>query len=83
MKGQYAKDQFLRLWDVFFLGPFLIHTGLRKSNLPKEVKAILNVSGALIILFNGRNFIMNELDKKSGHLTIKQTGIFQALITRQ
>jgi len=83
MQGEYAKSQFLRLWDVFWLAPFLIYTGQRKSTLPKSVKALLTISGTFIIIYNGRNFLMNEFLKREGKLELKPTGLFQSLIVRK
>jgi len=53
------KSQAIRLWDVFFLGPFLIHIS-RKPGLTNAEKLILGLSGALAIIYNGRNYIDNR-----------------------
>jgi len=52
-----GKPQVVRLWDVFFLGPFLVWGGMYRSRLPKPARAIMVVSGVLTIWYNGRNYL--------------------------
>ena len=79
IKIEYSKHQYLRIWDVLFLGPFLISTGVRQSNLPQWVKTTLMVSGTFIIYFNGRNYIMNEKLKKEGSMKILPSKLLQQI----
>lgn len=67
----FSKPQVLRLWDVFFLGPFLIYAGTRKSGFHPIVKKGLQISGALTIIYNGRNYLLNEKRKASGTVVTK------------
>jgi len=53
------KSQLIRLWDVVFLGPFLIYIS-RKPGLSETEKLLLGLSGALTILYNGRNYLENR-----------------------
>lgn len=62
----FAKPQALRLWDVFFLGPFLIYAGTRKSGFHQVVKKGLVISGVMTMVYNGSNYILNEKRKAGG-----------------
>ena len=59
-KPEISKPQWLRLWDVFVLGPVLIYAGGRKSNLPVGLRFIIATSGLLTIYYNGRNYLINQ-----------------------
>lgn len=60
----FSKSQILRLWDVFFLGPFLILAGsVGKNHI--MIKTGLIISGALTIIYNGRNFLLNQKQKRA------------------
>jgi hypothetical protein len=61
-----GKPQAVRLWDVFFLGPFLIYGGAYKSNLPPIARLGLIISGGLTIWYNGRNYLYNRKVETSG-----------------
>lgn len=64
---EFTKSQFLRTWDVLFLGPFMIWTGAYRSGLPDLARGGLILSGILTILYNGKNWIANrELELKRG-----------------
>lgn len=52
------KTQFIRLVDVFALGPFMIWAGMQ--HLPKGARGLMVVSGIATILFNAQNYIDNE-----------------------
>lgn len=79
MEIEYAKHQGLRIWDVAWLGPFLICTGARKSNLGKLTKNLLISSGIFIIIFNGRNYLMNRKLEAAGKLKIIPNKILQEI----
>lgn len=53
------KSQFLRAWDVLFLGPFLMYLGVQNKKLPAWGRAGLVISGILTITYNGRNYLIN------------------------
>jgi len=54
------KAQALRLWDVVVLGPALIYASTRLRKPEGALRPFLLVSGALIMLYNGRNFLANR-----------------------
>lgn len=59
------KPQFVRLADVFFIGPFMIYAA-GKSKLSKTDRATLIGLGIATILYNGYNYIKqkeNEIKK--------------------
>jgi len=76
---EYAKHQGLRIWDVTWLGPFLIYTGAKRSDLSKITKNLLISSGIFIIIFNGRNYLMNRKLKSDGKLKIIPNKILQEI----
>jgi len=52
------KSQYLRLWDVFFLGPFMLWYTYSK---PKSFsKNLMRSLGVLTILYNGQNYLINR-----------------------
>ena len=60
----FSKPQALRLWDVFFLGPFLIYLGYTSKSMHGLARGGLVTTGALTILYNGRNYLLNEKAKR-------------------
>jgi len=56
------KTQLIRLLDVFGLGPFMIYSAMREKN--KYFKTVMLVSGALTIIYNGKNYLEIERQKK-------------------
>ena len=53
------KTQFIRLLDVFFIGPLMIWFALYASVDPNSIPAILLiVSGIATIIYNALNFII-------------------------
>ena len=69
-----SKSQNMRLVDVFILAPFMVHTGLRRSNLPGWIKAGMIAGGVLTMIYNGRNYIINLRSAQAGKL-ITETGL--------
>ena len=49
----------MRLVDVFILAPFMVYTGMKRSNLPAWIKAGMITGGVLTLIYNGRNYIIN------------------------
>lgn len=61
----FSKSQIIRLWDVFFLGPFLVAAGAMNKKQHGIIRGGLVASGLLTIIYNGRNYILNEKIKKA------------------
>ena len=59
LKKEISKGQFIRLCDVFLIGPFIIYAGSLKSTLPDSVKIGLIFIGIITIAYNGKNFLKN------------------------
>lgn len=57
MKPLPIKPQSVRLLDVFVLAPFMVYSGMRKSNLPMFFRAGLVMTGVLTGLYNARNYL--------------------------
>jgi hypothetical protein len=59
MGSREGKSQWVRLLDVFVLGPFMIWYALATvgCGLPPEAALILLVSGILTITYNGFNWL--------------------------
>lgn len=55
MRREFKKSQEVRLWDVFFIGPFLLYLAW-KGKLSDLDKMILTVLGGLTILYNWMNY---------------------------
>ena len=53
------KSQFVRLIDVFVIGPMLIYAGTFKT-LPLYLRLFLVIVGILTITYNGNNYLRNE-----------------------
>ena len=62
---QHEKTQLIRLLDVFGIGPLMIYAGYKADEqLSKTVRAALIVTGVATIGYNGRNFLLNEEEKR-------------------
>lgn len=66
-----GKPQFVRLFDVFVLGPVMIYTGMKRSNLPAGLKFVMAVSGFITIWYNGRNYMIQKNIDKLNEVTDK------------
>lgn len=53
------KPQWVRNFDVFILGPFMVYAGTRKT-LPKWARILLIASGVLTSWYNQRNYLIYE-----------------------
>lgn len=51
MKGSWMNIQTIRLWDVFFVGPWMLWAAWRLGD------PILGVLGMLTILYNGSRYL--------------------------
>ncbi len=55
----FDKSQWVRLLDVFLLGPFMIWYALQSRGMPDVAVAVLFLSGVLTIVYNGVNYLGN------------------------
>jgi hypothetical protein len=53
-----SKSQSVRLWDIFFVGPFFIY--LAAQDLKPIEKFISASIGIGTIYYNGRNYVANK-----------------------
>ena len=56
MHDEIVKPQWMRLLDVFVLGPFLIYSGSTKKMHP-VIKVGLIAAGTGTIIYNGANYL--------------------------
>jgi hypothetical protein len=63
-----AKSQFVRVVDVFFIGPFLIYIASQASGISELSRLILYIIGIATIIYNGRNYIENKVKRHIGHI---------------
>ena len=54
------KAQWMRMVDIFLLGPGLILMGATKTRLDRGSRFILMVTGGLTIAYNLNNFLMQR-----------------------
>ena len=53
----FNKGQFVRLLDVFALGPFMINFAYEAGSVTEFEKAVIASSGLTTILYNGQNYL--------------------------
>ena len=53
------KSQFVRLWDIFALGPAMMYIGYAEKLEPWE-KVLLIGAGLGTIIYNGQNYLENR-----------------------
>lgn len=59
-----SKTQDVRLVDVVLLGPFMMWAARESRDLPEWARAVLFISGAATVAYNGRNYLVEkELEK--------------------
>lgn len=58
-KSSADKSQYVRLIDIFVIGPVLIYAGTIKA-LPNYLRMFLIVVGILTIIYNGNNYLSNR-----------------------
>jgi len=51
-----GKTQTIRLWDVFFIGPFCLYLATRE-NLKSFERIIIGAIGAATIAYNAKNYL--------------------------
>lgn len=61
MIGRRYRDlpvaQYVRLFDVFILGPVMVRIGKSAEGIDANTKKLLELSGYATILYNGLNFV--------------------------
>lgn len=57
--NEFKKSQEVRLWDVLFIGPFLLWIAFKGSVTPLDA-IILGLLGALTIGYNLYNYNLNR-----------------------
>jgi hypothetical protein len=56
--------QYIRLLDVFVIGPLMIYAGLKADSLPKWAKMALIVFGVSTIGYNANNYLSISSERK-------------------
>jgi len=57
---EYQKSQAVRLWDIFFIAPFLVYVAYNTKGLKNWERTGLYVIGITTLLYNGRNYLKNK-----------------------
>ena len=65
--GEIEKSQSIRLWDVFFLAPFLVYIAWKKKPLSTGEKLSLTAIAAATAYYNGRNYLQNKARMTGAH----------------
>ena len=55
-----SKSQFIRLLDVFFIGPFLFYIGSKAKGLTKVERTMVYIIAGATIYYNGKNYLTNK-----------------------
>tara|TARA_Y100000004_G_scaffold139093_1_gene157845 strand:- start:180 stop:407 length:228 start_codon:yes stop_codon:yes gene_type:complete len=55
-----SKSQYIRLLDVFFIGPFMIYVSQKAKGINNLEKFTLLGLGIATIYYNGRNYLDNR-----------------------
>jgi hypothetical protein len=59
--AEFQKSQAVRLVDVFLIGPVCIYAGVKYYNtLPKWLGVSLITIGAATVIYNSRNYLINQ-----------------------
>ena len=62
-KKEYQKSQAVRLWDIFFIAPFLVYIAYNTKGLKNWERTGLYVIGITTLLYKGRNYLKNKKDE--------------------
>ena len=54
------KTNFIRLLDVFLIGPLMIYAA-KRAKMPQTYKTVLYASGVGTILYNGFNLMLSPM----------------------
>ena len=55
-----SKSQYIRLLDVFFIGPFIGYIGYKAKGISDLERYMLYGLGIATIYYNGKNYLENE-----------------------
>ena len=83
MKAEFSKPQYIRLWDVFAVGPLLIYSGINAKRLHPLARLALAGTGVLTIIFNGRNYLLQEKLEKEGRLSVLESPTVQYTVQEE
>jgi hypothetical protein len=62
-----GKTQWIRLFDVFILGPCMMYSGMTNKKLSRNLRALIFLSGTGTVVYNGWNFYRQwAINKKFG-----------------
>lgn len=67
-----AKTQKIRLFDIYFLGPFLLYAATRKGPLSKWSKRTLFVGGCMTVVYNWSKYRTVKEDLTKGLKDVQQ-----------
>ena len=60
IQSELSKSQYIRLLDVFFIGPFIGYIGYKAKGLTKTERLVMYVIAGATIYYNGNNYIKNR-----------------------
>lgn len=63
-----GEVQWVRLIDVFILGPAMLYIAIRSKNVSVLVRSFIGFSGAMTMLYNGLRFLQVEKMKRSPYV---------------
>ena len=63
-----SKSKSVRLIDVFFIAPFLIYIATKANGISDFERTILYIIGIATLVYNGRNYIENRVNRYIGHI---------------
>lgn len=55
-----SKTQYIRLLDVFAIGPVMIFAAYKGTTLPTWTRVFLGLTGGATILYNGLNYLEQQ-----------------------
>ena len=59
-KKEYQKSQAVRLWDIFFIAPFLVYVAYNTKGLKNWERMGVAFIGITTLVYNGRNYLKNK-----------------------
>ena len=55
-----SKSQMIRLYDVLFIGPFMMYIGHKAKGITQLERYMLYGLGIATIYYNGKNYLSNK-----------------------
>jgi len=52
------KAQWIRLADVFLIGPMMVYFGVKAEKVPATLRLAMIAAGAGTVIYNGRNYLI-------------------------